>query len=96
MLTYNEVPAGITEILRRMESMESNLQRFLSSQKTQKLDELVTRQEAADILHTTLPTLHSWTLDGKIVGYRIGRRVLYKRNEIDQAITAISGNKKTR
>jgi excisionase family DNA binding protein len=56
----------------------------------------ITREEAANILHVTLPTLHSYTMKGKIQGYRIGRRVLYKKNEIEQAATAISTNKKTR
>ena len=59
-------------------------------------DSYITRQEAAGILHITLPTLLAWTLDGKVKGYRIGRRVLYKKNEVEQAVIAISINKKTR
>lgn len=96
MLTYNEIPAGISEILGRMEKLESALQKFFLSQKTKEPDKYITRQEAADILHITLPTLLTWTLDGKVKGYRIGRRVLYKKSEVEQAVTAISINKKTR
>ena len=54
----------------------------------------ITRQEAADTLHITLPTLLAWTLDGKVKGYRIGRRILYKKNEINEAVTSISLKKK--
>ena len=58
--------------------------------------EFITRQEAPDILHVTLPTLLSRTLEGKIKGYRNGRRVLYKRNEIESSVTEISTSKKRR
>lgn len=96
MLTYNEVPAGITEILQRMESMETSLARLIGNHKPQQPDSYITCQKAAEILHITLPTLLTWTLDGKVKGYRIGRRVLYKKNEVEQAVTSISVNKKTR
>ena len=62
----------------------------------QQPDSYITRQEAANILHITLPTLLKWTMEGKIKGYRIGRRVLHKKNEIEGAVTAIFTHKKTR
>lgn len=96
MLTYNEMPAGITEILHRMESMETSLARLIGNQKPPQPDSYITRQEAANILHITLPTLLKWSMDEKIKGYRIGRRVLYKKNEIEGAVTAMFTNKKTR
>ena len=96
MLTYNEVPAGITEILQRMDDIENSLNRLLGTQKSNHRDEYITRQEAANILHITLPTLHQRTLNGSVQGYRTGRRVLYKKSEVEHAVTAISINKKTR
>lgn len=96
MLTYNEIPAGITEILQRMETMETNLERFINGHKPSPPDSYITRLEAANILHITLPTLLKWTMEEKIKGYRIGRRVLYKKNEIEGAVTAIFTHKKTR
>ena len=57
-------------------------------------DTYITRQEAADTLHITLPTLLNWTMEGKIKGYRIGRRVLYKKNEINEAVSSIIVKKK--
>jgi len=79
-----------------IDSVNACLRHYKPTSKEPQPDKLITRQEAADILHITLPTLLSYTLNGKIKGYRIGRRVLYKRDEIDQAITAISTHKKTR
>jgi excisionase family DNA binding protein len=44
--------------------------------------ELLTRNEVCDLLHITLPTLHQWTKEGVITGYRIGTRIRYKRAEV--------------
>lgn len=96
MLTYNEVPAGITEILNRMESMETSLSQLIANRKPQQPDSYITRQEAATILHITLPTLLKWTMEERIKGYRIGRRVLYKKNEIEAAINPMFTHKKPR
>ena len=50
---------------------------------------LLTREEAADLLHITLPTLSQHTHKGKLQGYRIGARVLYKRSELLEALQLI-------
>ena len=44
--------------------------------------ELLTRNEVCNLLHITLPTLHQWTKEGVVTGYRIGTRIRYKRAEI--------------
>ena len=50
----------------------------------------LTREEAALELRISLPTLHLFTQTGKIKGYRIGGRVLYKSNEIEAGLISIS------
>lgn len=52
-------------------------------------EELMTRKEAAKLLGITLPTLFKWTQSGKIIGYRIGSRVRYKRSELNGALSQI-------
>jgi len=49
-------------------------------------EELLTRTETAKQLHVTLPTLRSYTQRGYVKGYRMGNRVLYKRNEVMDAL----------
>lgn len=49
--------------------------------------ELLTRKEAAKMLSISLPTLHQWSLAGKIKGYRIGTRVRYKKAELESALS---------
>lgn len=45
-------------------------------------EELLTREEAAQLLGITLPTLRDYTRRGLVEGYRIGTRVRYKRSEV--------------
>lgn len=53
----------------------------------------MTRKEVADLLHVTLPTLHDWTKLGRLQGYKVGNRVLYKANEIDMSILKMKHKK---
>lgn len=59
-------------------------------------EELLTRQETAKQLHVTLPTLRDYTRRGYVKGYRIGNRVLYKRNEVLAALPQIRTAKQAR
>lgn len=45
-----------------------------------------TRQETADLLRVTLPTLARLTKDGLIACKRVGTRVLYEAHSIDEAV----------
>ena len=48
--------------------------------------EYLTREQAAKKLHITLPTLGAWTKAGRIKSYKIARRVLYKPEDIEEAL----------
>ena len=45
-----------------------------------------TRQEVADILHVTLPTIDAMVKRGQIKCEKIGRRVLFNAEDIDNAV----------
>ena len=45
-----------------------------------------TRSETAARLSITLPTLYEWTKMGKLKSYKIGRRILYKPEEVEKAL----------
>jgi len=49
-------------------------------------DDLLSRQEAALHLKVSLSTLHAYTKTGKLIGHRIGGRLLYKRSDLDRAL----------
>lgn len=49
----------------------------------------LTRRVTAELLRISLVTLSQWTDDGKINAYKIGRRVLFRADEVAQAAQAI-------
>lgn len=49
----------------------------------------ITRNEAAALLKITLPTLSRYTQLGVIKGFRIGTRVLYKIEDIEEDVKSI-------
>lgn len=55
-------------------------------------DELLTRFQVCEILSLSLSTLNNLTKAGKIKGSRIGRRVLYKRSDVDAALITIQAS----
>ena len=44
--------------------------------------ELITREQTAELLRVSLPTLHKWTKSGLLQSYKIASRVRYKREEV--------------
>lgn len=46
----------------------------------------LTRAQAADRLQISLPTLHQYTKDGLIISFRLGRKIRYKKSDIESAL----------
>ncbi len=57
-------------------------------------DELISRKDAAQLLGISLPTLHSYTKDGRIPAYRIGSQVRFKKSEVLDCLTKVQTKKK--
>jgi len=51
------------------------------------------RFEVVELLKISLPTLNNWSKSGIVQAYRIGNRVLYKADEIEQAIQSVKNLK---
>lgn len=59
-------------------------------------EELLTRDQAAQLLGITMPTLREYTRRGYVTGYRIGTRVRYKRNEVLDSLQRMRTAKRAR
>lgn len=57
---------------------------------------LLTRQEVCERLSITFPTLKQYTLQGIIPGYRVGRRILYREEDIEACLERLPSIKFTR
>ena len=60
------------------------------------VEELLSRQQTAELLGVTLPTLAGYTRRGLVQGYRIGARVLFKKNEVLDGLKRIRTAKHAR
>ena len=49
----------------------------------------LTRLQAAERLHITLPTLNYYTKNGLIQGSRVGTRILYTEDAVNEAVKSI-------
>ena len=76
------------------EVIESKLKSFIPTQNQEKEKlNLLTRKDTAKLLRISLPTLHDWTKNGIVKAHRIGNRVLYKANEINDSLKEIYTSK---
>ena len=64
--------------------VEKRLQDIIE-QLNSKQSKFLSRKEVSKLLQISLPTLSVLTKEGVINSYRIGRRVLYKSDEIENA-----------
>nr|WP_293304369.1 helix-turn-helix domain-containing protein [Allomuricauda sp.] len=71
------------------EVLKEHISKLVSS-KTESLDNLLlTRRETAKLLCISLPTLNEWTKTGILKAHRIGNRVLYKEQEVFDALNEV-------
>lgn len=50
-------------------------------------EQYLSREEAAKLCSVTVQTLNNWVNSGRLISHRINGRVLYKRSDIDNALT---------
>ena len=83
-LTPKELKEYIKEALKEeLEDFKKNL-----NHKEEK-NVLLSRSETCDLLKISFPTLWDWTKNGKLISYRIGNRVYYKKDEILKSYFAL-------
>lgn len=87
----------ITEISRdELVNLFSDIKVELRKLNSTKSDtpEFYSREEASEMLKTSLTTLNTWTKSGLIKAHRLGGRVYYKHVEIINAMKEIKGSQR--
>ncbi len=90
MFTSIELP----ELKKIVEDAIFNQLKSFAPTVEQKQNQLLTRKQTASFLCISLPTLHDWTKTGIIKAHRIGNRVLYKIDEINNSLNQINTSTK--
>ncbi len=73
-------------------SVKTEISKLLESQKPEK--NIYTRQETAELLGISLPTLNEYTKQGIITAYRLGSSVRYKLDDVERALVVVKTNKR--
>lgn len=85
---------NVNELLKRIgQLIDSKFSERQPEKNVSKQSDFITRSEVAKLLKISLPTLHYWTKAGLLKAYRIQCRVLYKREEVENALVSASVTK---
>ena len=57
-------------------------------------EEYLTRNEVSQMLKVDLSTVHNWTKEGKLRRFGIGKRIYYKRSDVENALVEIRAPKR--
>lgn len=87
-IPISELKEVISEVLD--EKFNSNPRQPLLNKKE---EDYATRKEVAKRLRISLPTLTTYIKEGRIPYHRIGRRVLFKWDEVQEVLEQIETNK---
>ncbi|WP_236552329.1 helix-turn-helix domain-containing protein [Flavobacterium sp. 9R] len=87
-MLHNITPQDLEELITKV--IKDQLQEFVKNVPTDNPDELLTREEACDLLKISTTSLWNWTKKGKIIAYGIGNRVLYKKSELMESLVRIN------
>ena len=70
----------------RLDEIQNEIKDLKKSLQPKTTEEYLTRSETADMLKCDVSTIHNWTKKGKLVAYKIGNRVYYKRSQIESVL----------
>ena len=82
-------PIHLTELIYQFSKViDEKLQGLQATNKTPStLPDLLTRQETAKLFKISLVCLNDWSKKGLLQSYRIGGRVMYRRDEVLNSLT---------
>ena len=69
---------------------------LFSKSQPEKEKQILTRKETAAMLNISLPTLHAYTMQGKIKSFRLGYSVRYRLQDVYDSLsqTNVGGNRR--
>ena len=70
----------------RFDDMQNQFNELRKALQHKPPDEYLTRREAADMLKCDITTIHNWTKRKKLIAFKIGNRVYYKRSQIESVM----------
>jgi hypothetical protein len=84
---------SVEELLQKIELIvEKKIEEKI---KIEKPAHLMSRKEVAAFFKVSIVTVHNWTKEGILPSHRVGSRIFYKSNEIEEVVTRIKKYKRS-
>jgi excisionase family DNA binding protein len=86
-ITFESMPSAIGRLLAKVENLERRLEATSAPPPPQ--PDYVTLKEAREILRgsVTVGTIYNWKSQGRISANKVGRKLLFKRADIEAMLT---------
>ncbi|MCB7482467.1 helix-turn-helix domain-containing protein [Christiangramia sediminis] len=81
---HNTTPEKLQESI--LKGIQAQINDLKKSYQPKEPEEFLTRAEVAKMLKVDISSVHNWTKAGKLQKHGLGKRVYYKRSEIEKAI----------
>ena len=78
------------QLLKPIKELQKQIEDLKKNYQPKEPTEYLTRSEVAEMLKIDISTVHNWTKRGILTSYGIGKRVYYKRKEIEKAIQKLN------
>ena len=91
-MDFNQILLQGVSLNQLMQSFSDVLDSRLNELKNQEKEDVkyLTRKQVASILSISLPTLHDWVKKKILKSYRVGNRVYFKSNELENSLKRIN------
>lgn len=92
-LTFDQLPNAISQLGKKLESIERLLLQKATTEPTEASDKLLTVNEAAEFLTLAVPTIYTMVHKGELPVMKRSKRLYFSRVELTEYLKA--GRKKT-
>lgn len=87
-LTFEQLPVAVTLLTKEVSELKALLLKNSEQQPTQPQDELLTIQQASELLNLSVPTLYSKVSKGELPVMKRSKRLYFSRTELIEYLKA--------
>jgi len=84
---------NVNELLEKIGQLIESKIGHVQQPTAQNHSKFISRLEVAKLLRISLPTLNEWTKLGRLLSYKMGNRVLYNAQEVENALCNVTAYK---
>jgi DNA invertase Pin-like site-specific DNA recombinase len=76
-----------------LQGVREGFKQFKKEFQQEEPDEILSRTEAAKMFKITVTTLDRWTNQGRLIRFGLGKKIFYKRSQLEAALVELKAIK---